>query len=818
MAIDNDWFIDYQHKLIVHATYELAYDAQTANFNVGSTVTATSGGTAVIVNDTDAGTTGTLDLVYVSGTFADNDTLTDDGPTPGSATQNGTLTAKTSVYSSRALYSFIQNTFDELGQMDDTVPMSAQTPTEFTLINGWFIDDESTKYLSGGAIATTGYSSEVRVISFGATYTSAVVTDIGLEVVGGTTGHTGTLLHYNNTTKKWYVRATDSSQTFNQAETVSVTAAGGTGTGTSNGASVTGEDLYANIYTLGTIAIDPKPKTYVFQNGLALEEWWGRGDTNAHIDVLIKVREAGVEIDGAEITVFVRHFGDLFDHFPIDLTTGGRNAVPLATATDLNNNVTGEITIEYENLAGGTFTVGNFIRDEVTGAYGEIFADASSVLTIGNVILGTGGDFTNSNGVSETTSGLAADDTGVTADITASGITPVVRNYNNIKILFMNLTVPFNGGSVEPSVGDELAATGGAVFYYISSTLSSGSWTGGDATGTMFLGNWDGTSVANLESIDNTTTSTLDIATITGTETVTAEVQKRFEQGTLYPYNVVVDCANRTMAEVYEWFKYITREDANSTQSNYQTMYRVSGSSIIEEDGEEYIAALSTYSPVKASPFGTLAGGKLFAARGVWVEGMSTADRQNFQLIDAGGATRTPPNFITITVSSVVSGDKVTVFRTTTSTTINKTQFAAGNANTSGASTFYVGDTIPSDTPNSGYIRVVDTSDTSINRERRYAYSSWSNTTSSFTLSGTTVLDRTYSAGEDSAYVPYYDEVAGNTSVYVTVIYNSDQSVLTRVRRYGGSGNSILPFEITGSVGQTGYSVAAIRTLDTIVT
>lgn len=201
---------------------------------------------------------------------------------------------------------------------------------------------------------------------------------------------------------------------------------------------------------------------------------------------------------------------------------------------------------------------------------------------------------------------------------------------------------------------------------------------------------------------------------------------------------------------------------------------------------------------------------------------MAVADRQNFQLTDANGATRTPPNFITITVSSVVSGDKVTVFRTSSGTTINKTQFTAlapaVGDNEAGDALFYVSETIPSDTPNSGYLRIVDTTDTSTLRESRYAYTSWSNTTSSFTLSGTTTLDRTYSSGEDTAYVPYYDEVSGNLSVSVTVIYSADQSVLTRVRRYNGTGDSILPFQITGSVTSSGYTVAAIRTSDTIVT
>ena len=53
--------------------------------------------------------------------------------------QGGTAT----VYSVNALYSWLMNTFDEQGAMDDDVPMSAQTPNAYTLINEWFIDDET---------------------------------------------------------------------------------------------------------------------------------------------------------------------------------------------------------------------------------------------------------------------------------------------------------------------------------------------------------------------------------------------------------------------------------------------------------------------------------------------------------------------------------------------------------------------------------------------------------------------------------------------------------------------------------------------------
>jgi len=70
----------------------LPYDGQTANFTAAKTLTGgTSGATATIVNDDDAGTAGDLLLSGIAegtGPFEDGETITDDNGTPGSATAN----------------------------------------------------------------------------------------------------------------------------------------------------------------------------------------------------------------------------------------------------------------------------------------------------------------------------------------------------------------------------------------------------------------------------------------------------------------------------------------------------------------------------------------------------------------------------------------------------------------------------------------------------------------------------------------------------------------------------------------------------------
>lgn len=73
------------------AVATLAYDNQTANFTAGKHILGqTSGATAVIVADSDSGTTGTLSLGDVVGTFLDNEVIAESDGT-GSAQANGIL-------------------------------------------------------------------------------------------------------------------------------------------------------------------------------------------------------------------------------------------------------------------------------------------------------------------------------------------------------------------------------------------------------------------------------------------------------------------------------------------------------------------------------------------------------------------------------------------------------------------------------------------------------------------------------------------------------------------------------------------------------
>ena len=591
----------------------------------------------------------------------------------------------TTTYTANALYSYIQDTFDELNQLDDTVPMSAQTPTAYTMINGWFIDDESVKFLYGGALSTSGWLNEIHVLKFGATYTSCVSGDIGKAVLDDG-GAFGTLLAYDNTLKKWWVR-TGSATTAASGSAITITA--GTGAGTINTTSTTGESLFTNIYTLGSI--EAGTQIYIEQNAAIISPWWSTG----HIDILVKVKESDTEIDGANVIVFVRELSDAYDFFAIDLTAGGRQAVPLASSDDLNNQ-TAEATIaNYQN--------------------------------------------------------------GTTA------------------------TIAISFGSFSADINND---------------------------------------------------------------------------GTPENYKVQIDCDGQRLDKVYEVCKYWTRRGTSTTLNGVS--------------GDLYTAADASYTPVKQSPLGTFAGGKFFGARGVYLINLHASDIQSYQLTDNTNTTVVPPNYIAVTVGGLVSGDRVAVFPASGGL-VNKTQYTSTSL-AQGAGTIVVSTSLPVDTPSAGFIVVKKPA---AKAEYTYRYLSW--TGSTFTLptattgtatggdtttlvdssanfitagiqigdivyrdatnfgyvvsvdSGTQLTTTTFAStwsgqaynlnalvtsysSADSAYVPYLYKTAASTTETTTIVYVSDRAVITRVRKKG-----VLPFEVAGTIGNTGISVTAIRTIDSIV-
>lgn len=56
------------------------------------------------------------------------------------------------VYTVNELYSYLQDIFDEPINMRYDIPVKAKSKTKYLLINGWTIDKEGIKHLTGGIL------------------------------------------------------------------------------------------------------------------------------------------------------------------------------------------------------------------------------------------------------------------------------------------------------------------------------------------------------------------------------------------------------------------------------------------------------------------------------------------------------------------------------------------------------------------------------------------------------------------------------------------------------------------------------------------
>lgn len=769
------------------------------------------------------------------------------------------------------LYSALQDLFDELTQMDDGVPMSAQTPTEYTIgiidagdKDPWFIDRTTVEHLTGGALKTSSWDratgTNVGILKIVCNNTDIVAGDIGNDIT--IAGNTGTLLDVKGTGAGsiLWVRPDDFTATndFDDAGTLTCNAHTATWTSTASA----GESLWANIYTLGTI--ESNTHLYISQNGSnltaykATTDWWADG----HIDILVNVKELGVETDEGYIAVFARQYSKTYSYYTVDLTNGGRNPIPLQTGNDLDNQ-TG-----YWTFTGSSGT-GTFVA-------GEVISKAST------------------------------DKKGVITSVTGSpGTTPTIVYY----LIGDPIT---NFENADTSV---TGATSGATV-----TAGTPAAAGPAALATAPVITHGGLSDGGSSDID--------------------------ENGTPENYSITIDCNQNTLADVYQYSKYVTRRGQTGTTdtdglqgqfyigSDYRLRYSgsitgtftegntctqtTSGAkgTIVEVNTTDKIVILrnsrgtfdttnivtddsaggtftpnseaSAVTPIAAAPFGTFAGGKFFCAPGVTLTDYITADANNFQLVDDNGTVRVAPTKATITVSNTRAGDKVAVFRLTGSGgDINKAEYNA-TVQSQAATTAVMGTTITADSPGKsvgGVIRLVDTSAT---KEYRLRFSSWTgstftlaytnvaaadagttttnitevgigtasrvgdlvlnvtqsnavsyvtaivdadNVTISPAITGQTTADNikfnclpvaTTTTPQDTWYVPFIDsyETTGSSgtpgSEAVTITHStSDSDIYIRVRaRQAGN---ILPFEQDSSVvGANPTNVSVVRTADTI--
>jgi hypothetical protein len=782
----------------------------------------------------------------------------------------GTLTNSIpdTQYSVNELYSFLQDTFDEPGQMDNPVPMSAQTPTEYSLINGWFMDDESVKAFYGGAIQSNGWASGVvRQFTYDASGAGVPFTStmIGLTLVRGTDD--GVILAYDTKTGTdtgvVWVRPVSTGDTF--ATTGAYTVTTSTASGNMLAASQTGEAIWANIFTLGTVSGDTE--IYIGQvndysgspdSPAALRnitQWWDSdvtfgGNVDAgHVDLLLKIQEVDTLIDSGIVAPNARQFTETYDFFPITLA-GGRNAVPISMGDDLNN-PTGYRTAVTGAFTSGPFTAGEVISQSTVGFKG-ILTDQVADTSVEFYLVGK--DLTAlSSGVA-----FQGEDSG--AQATASSIADTTNGPAEAQ--GMSFTFGFTNQDINNGAGSRPYSV---IFDVNSNPLDEAYERAKYVTRrgeTATLNGQEGQFYRGIGTLGfNYDTASIDppfneAETVTSTGGFSGVITSRHDTGVNVGY-IVVRSARGTLA------------------NNDVLTGSVTGHTVAVNGAPETIAE------VKQAPFGSFAGGVFFGARGVFLDNVAGADVQNYQLIDTFGTVQVPPNAVGITITGLSANDRGTVFRST-GNDILKDQFNM-TAQAASATTITVSTTIAEDNPVTGIVRVVDAS---ASAEHRYRYDTFSGAV--FTLStgaagsatstglvtltdtaadfggaddvqigdlvrnitdnsygevvavnSTNVLTHsalvggtnnfwtatdTYETNQtvvayttsDDAYAPLVDGVSSTGGDLVaTITYSADIPVIARVRQ-SSTGESIIPFEQPNTVRNSGLTVTAIRNPDTI--
>ena len=293
---------------------------------------------------------------------------------------------KSTVYSAVAFYSFLQDVFDEPGFLSYEIPIRFNTPTSFTMLNGWFLDDGDgsnvLQFLTAGGIDTLGYATiSDSVLMIDLTYGTASFSSGDLDkTVRADAVSIGPLLSFKenypdgSSARIWVRDTSGSSLSTVPGQLIDVL--NGDGDYTTSLYSQIGDNIYHNLFTIAAFTGSPNPQLYVYQNHpvdsarVRLAEWsaftnWDRDASG--IDILVTTQLGGNLIDGGNITTFVRQTADTFTFVESTLTTSGRTPVATETAADEVNITEGEFYLLYESSDSGSFTAGDVITDVPLG-------------------------------------------------------------------------------------------------------------------------------------------------------------------------------------------------------------------------------------------------------------------------------------------------------------------------------------------------------------------------------------------------------------------------------------------------------------------
>jgi hypothetical protein len=668
---------------------------------------------------------------------------------------------------------------DEL-DITNTNPSERSTDNIITLINNYNIDDGAAEHLYDGTIVQGTGGSEViydGIVNFGAPFTQIQIIQNGAVLaddwwnygVGGT-----------DDTSTGAAFLTDSGEAWTTDEwvdyTILNTTDGSWGIITANTGTTITADLHGGAndnWDSGDAYLIGKPLNGDLTQGISHR-------------FMIKVRNSGTDIDGKRLLGISRRYGRTWAEFPINGTARGNNVLALSDATDLNN------TTDIDTVAG------------LTDVYQQRAASSATVSGVNN----TGQAVLNTSDGTQFTSGdfimIASDQ----------------AEYQIISISVNALTLNRNL---------EVATAGGEAIYDLVLGYN-GQDVNNDTTNEFYYSLWD--------KGGNSINTFYERQKYMGRDTSTSYIYGI--EGELFrgiTHELDVDGGAGTWAEVEDisWaggtgqlLAIDNTAGASTTKIWFQLL-----TGIVPIDNETITGGISTATVLADLTTGTIVarpvtpvfagqstGSALIGAYGFSLE---SADLTvNDTVFDLTNTAINPPNNVQFTVGGLISTeDRVLVGPWDGVATdpqgnpaVDKDQLSLDTLlNADNITQVEITESIPSDTPSSGTIRVTDNN----GFERRLEYGNWENGTPNRFFNITTTDGNedfatvNASVGND-VWISYVDEEASATSASFTAVYSSDRDLVVVVR--DGGGTPIKEFITSAVFGNANSTTTAIRTTD----
>jgi hypothetical protein len=682
---------------------------------------------------------------------------------------------------------------DELDITDNT-PSDRSTDNIVTLNAPYNIDDASSEHLYDGSIIQNGGADiydgfvnfgnatvQIQVLQNGA----ILADDWWNKSTGGTCTTGGATM-------------TDSGATFGTSSelvgyTIYNTVTGAQGIITSHTNTVITADMYDD--NGGTTHTWTATDTY--EIGQPLNADSGAGISHRF---MLKTRSTGSDIDGRRLIGLSRRFGNTYSEFKVNGTARGNNVFALSDAADLNNQTSPQTVQTWDQFSNDNVGFDNSQDIDNEGTPEEYY----SRWDIG------GGTIP----ASPTINDLYEYSKFITDQLYTTTMYGVAGNV-------------FRGITFQAAVDNPTTTVDFSAFEDVT-------WTGGtgqllavddvNAPTRMWIQLLTGVTPANDVFIQSVTNGANTQAQVNGSvvdrEPLLTKPFLGASTGSsiIGGYGIGISSEDLTASDILF--------DLGNNQITPPNNVTVSIGGLVA--GEDYVKVAQRG---LRFAYDTEAGGTFLVGQTLTFSGTATATAVLAEIVDQGttgfmivseAVTGSLPTGASADNAVITSGAVTAAVNGSISSDINKRQLTLATSlttNLSGSGSVVVNETIPSDTPSSGIIRVQDDD----GFYRKIVYASYTGSTFTTGASGTeddfSSVNATGGAGPTgnrNVYIAYIDVLADETPETFTAVYSADRNLFVRVRDGGTAGDAegIKTFESTVTMGSSGGSATAIRTSD----